>query len=67
MMSSKPVKFEVTKVILWDNWGSLVTAFREGDIVEGEMHEDGSITAESTVYEGIYDDVDLDCIRIISE
>lgn len=64
-MDEKKVRFKVTKDIRWDNWGRIVVVFCKGDIVEGTIYSDGTISAESTVYPGISDEVDLDSIEII--
>lgn len=65
MNRTKKVRFKVTKDIRWDNWGRIVVVFRKGDIVEGTMYSDGSVSAESTIYPGISDEVDSDSIEIL--
>lgn len=61
----KNVRFEVLRDIKWDNWGNFVTVFKKGDIVKGELYENGDVCAESTIWAGIYDLVDLESIVII--
>lgn len=62
----KPCEFEVIKDEYWDNWGRLVKVFSKGEIVQGKLWSDGSVSAESTLYEGITDQVDPDCILILT-
>ncbi|WP_342600781.1 hypothetical protein MHB48_07000 [Psychrobacillus sp. FSL H8-0483] len=47
----KNITFEVTENIHWDNWGRLIVVFSQGQICEGTLHEDGTVTAESPYYE----------------
>jgi hypothetical protein len=66
----KEVTLEVERDVFWDNWGRIVKVFNKGDIVDGTAfyNDDGvieSIWAESTLYEGINDDLPLDAIKII--
>lgn len=61
----KTITFEVTKNIHWDNWGRLVVAFSQGQICEGILHENGTVTAHSPYYEDVDDYVDLDSIKIL--
>ncbi|URJ50707.1 hypothetical protein [Paenibacillus polymyxa] len=63
-MKSTPCEFEVIKDVYWDNWGRLVKVFRKGEMCEGELWPDGTVSAESTIYDGISDQVDPDCIVI---
>ena len=63
-MKSVPCEFEVIKDIYWDDWGRFVKVFRKGDVCQGTLHPDGSVSAESTIYDGITDDVELDSIVI---
>ncbi|WP_270406653.1 hypothetical protein [Paenibacillus timonensis] len=62
----EPCEFEVIKDEYWDNWGRLVKVFCKGDIVQGKIWSDGSVSAESTLYEGVTDQLDPDCIRILA-
>jgi hypothetical protein len=65
------VKFKVKHPIYWDNWGRPDKAFNMGDVVigKGTLSGDGEtvldVTAESTLHEGIEDDVDMSRIEII--
>lgn len=61
---SVPCEFEVTKDIYWDDWGRIVKVFRKGDICQGILYPSGNVSAESTIYKGISDSVDLDSIVI---
>lgn len=61
----KVVKFRVIKDIYWDNWGRIVKVFRVGDVQTGRLYPDGHISAESTIYDGVSDGVDRECIEII--
>ena len=61
----KTISFEVTKIIYWDNQGRLVVAFSQGQICEGTLHEDGTVTSESPYYEDVSDYVDLDSIKFL--
>ncbi|OMF95064.1 hypothetical protein BK146_16965 [Paenibacillus sp. FSL R7-0333] len=63
---SKLCEFEVIKDIYWDDWGRFVKVFRKGDVCKGKLWPDGSVSAESTLYEGITDSVEPDCIVIRS-
>ena len=53
MCVTKEVRF--IKDVYWDNWGKLVRVFLRGDVVEAKVHEDGNLSAESTLYRGILD------------
>ncbi|MBU5672697.1 hypothetical protein [Paenibacillus brevis] len=65
-MDWKPCEFEVIKDIYWDNWGRLVKVFRKGEIVQGKLWPDGTVSAESTLYEGVTDQVDTKCISLLA-
>lgn len=68
MAHSVPVKITFQKDEKWDNWGRMVTAFREGETVQGYAVIDKNnvycASAESTVYEGVTDFISLDCVKI---
>ena len=64
-MSYKKIEFEVIKDIYWDDWGRFVKVFSKGQICKGKLHDNGEVTAESPYYEGVFDLVDLDCIKIL--
>ena len=53
MTTVKEVRF--LKDVYWDNWGRYVRVFLKGDVVEATVREDGSLSAESTLYRGISD------------
>lgn len=63
-----PVDIEFLKEEKWDNWGHMVTAFRKGDKVRGYAVAEGNTifcaSAESTIYEGITDFIDLKNVHI---
>lgn len=63
---SKPCEFEVIKDVYWEDWGRFVKVFRKGDICKGKLWPDGSVSAESTLYEGITDSIEPDYIEIRS-
>ena len=49
----------------WDNWGTIVSVFRPGDLVEITLRHDGHTIycgtgAESTLYPGVTDYVHLE-------
>jgi hypothetical protein len=51
----------------WDNWGHIVPVFRPGEMVELELSHDAEViycaTAESTIYPGVHDFVNLENFR----
>lgn len=63
---STPCEFEVIKDVYWDDWGRFVKVFQKGDVCVGKLWPDGTVSAESTFYEGVSDQVDLDCIVVKS-
>lgn len=64
-MDSKKISFEVIKDIYWDDWGRFVKVFSKGQICQGKLYKDGTVTAESPYYEGVSDIVDLESIKIL--
>lgn len=52
----------------WDNCGHMVTVFRKGEKVKGyAVVDDNNVfcaSAESTIYSGVADFIDLDCVEI---
>ncbi|MDN4090882.1 hypothetical protein [Paenibacillus polymyxa] len=61
---STPCEFEVINDVYWDNWGRSVQVFQKGEICRGELWPDGTVSAESTICEGIRDMVDTNCIVV---
>lgn len=63
-----PVIISFNKTVKWDNWGQLVTAFRKGEKVQGyAVIDDNKVycaSAESTIYSGVEDFIDMGCIAI---
>ncbi len=65
---SVPVTIKFNKDVKWDYWGHMVTSFRKEDIVKGYAVIDNNkvycASAESTVYGGVEDFIDLECVEI---
>ncbi|MGG1670013.1 hypothetical protein ACIFOE_05050 [Paenibacillus sp. NRS-1783] len=61
---SVPCEFEVIEDVYWDNWGRIVRVFHKGEVCKGELWPDGTVSAESTIYDGIHDIVDSNCIVV---
>ncbi|MFW5891376.1 MAG: hypothetical protein ACOCUI_04075 [bacterium] len=61
----KEITFEVVRDIYWDCWGKMTKVFYKDSICTGIQYPSGIVAAESSIYEGIFDIVDLKCIRIL--
>lgn len=68
---TKKVKLEFKNDEKWDNWGRMVTAFRKGTVVYGKaVIKDNTVycaSAESTLYCGVTDFVNLKNVNITEE
>lgn len=68
---TKKIQMEFIKSEKWDNWGKMVTAFRKGTVIQGTaVIKDGVVycaSAESSLYQGITDFVNLENIKILEE
>lgn len=68
---TREIRVKFTKNEKWDNWGRMVTAFEKGTITQGmAVVKDGivyCISAESPLYRGINDFVQLENIKILRE
>lgn len=60
------VTVRIKKDVYWDNWGRLALVFKKGEVVEGLLHEDGTVSVESTIYSGISDYISSDLFELIS-
>ncbi len=68
---TKKIRMEFVKSEKWDDWGKMVTAFPKGTIIYGTaVVKDGVVycaSAESSLYPGITDFVNLKNIKILGE
>lgn len=60
----KQIRFYVKENIFWDFGGRSVVVFRKGEVVEGILHRNGDVTANSSIYPHINDYVNTDLIKI---
>lgn len=47
----KPIKFRALKDIYWDDWGHMRLVFDKGQIYDGVMHSDGSVSGYSSFHD----------------
>lgn len=61
----KQINFYVKETMYWDFGGRSVAVFRKGEVIKGILHENGEVTANSSIYPHIDDYVNTDLINIL--